>query len=100
MIYLRPNLGPALIFLEPANLAHIQSGEFIGSPDGSTVLGFTPDAVWLSERIIAAAGILNDGVVKALHAESLRRAPVFIRHEHPMRQIIMNGKVINTEEAT
>lgn len=55
MIYLSGD-GFKLIVLEPENLEEIKKGRPVVSPDKSVMIAWTPDPVWLADKIMDSEG--------------------------------------------
>lgn len=61
MIYLSPiGGGPAIVVLETKNLEELKQGRPAKTPDGRILIAWTPDPVWLADRIADSKG---DGVL-------------------------------------
>jgi hypothetical protein len=45
-----------IVVLETANLEEIKKGRPAHTPDGSVLIAWTPDPVWLSDRILESGG--------------------------------------------
>lgn len=57
MLYLKSTDGNLkIIVLESANLEEIKKGRPAKSPDGSVLVAWTPDPVWLAHRLMDASG--------------------------------------------
>jgi len=55
MIYLSGD-GLKIIILESANLDELRKGHPARTPDGSVVIAWTPDPVWLADRLMDMDG--------------------------------------------
>ncbi len=55
MIYLSGE-GLKLIILETANIEEIKKGHPAKTPDGSVLIAWTPDPVWLADKILETDG--------------------------------------------
>ena len=55
MIYLSGE-GLKIIVLESANLDEIRKGKPAKTPDGSVLIAWTPDPVWLADKILESDG--------------------------------------------
>lgn len=51
MLYLTGSDGFRLLILETANLERIKEGKPLVTPDKKTLVAWTPDPVWLADRI-------------------------------------------------
>ena len=81
MIYMR--IGEQgeqfLIVLEPGNLAEMQEGRPLATPDRQVMVCYTPDVEWLSVELRKLFEGTSFEPVKfdALLKESLKRKPIF-----------------------
>lgn len=87
MIYLKSSDGTArVIVLEALNLERIKAGKPAKTPDGEVVIAFTPDPVWLADKIMDTDG--DAAKIAALIDEAARRPqkeqnrPTHGRHVH------------------
>jgi hypothetical protein len=71
MLYMKTADGKlSVIVLESANLEELKKGRPARTPDGSVLIAWTPDPVWLADRILdtdgdgAAIGRLIDEAAK------------------------------------
>lgn len=55
MLYLNGD-GVKIIVLESANLDEIRKGRPAKTPDGSVLIAWTPDPVWLADKIMDSGG--------------------------------------------
>ena len=60
MIFMRLINGQSVIIIEPGNIDRLKSGLPLYSPDGGTMLAFSPDMLWTMDQIQAMVAI-NDG---------------------------------------
>ena len=57
MLYLKSTDGNLkIIVLESANLEEIKKGRPAKSPDGSVLIAWTPDPVWLADKLMDTNG--------------------------------------------
>lgn len=57
MLYMKSAEGDVrIIVLETKNLEEIKAGRPAKSPDGSVLIAWTPDPVWLADKIIDTNG--------------------------------------------
>ena len=57
MLYLSGDDGKLkIIILETANLEEIKKGRPAKTPDGSVLIAWTPDPVWLADKIMDSGG--------------------------------------------
>lgn len=57
MLYLRsPDGEVTVIVLETKNLEEIRKGRPAKTPDGKILIGWTPDPVWLADKILGTDG--------------------------------------------
>lgn len=57
MLYMRTSDGEtAIVVLETANLEEIKKGYPAKTPDGSILICWTPDPVWLADKIMECGG--------------------------------------------
>ena len=57
MIYLKSaDGGVRIVILEARNLDDIRAGRPARTPDGSVLIAYTPDPVWLADRIMDCDG--------------------------------------------
>jgi hypothetical protein len=55
MLYMSGD-GVKVIVLESANLDEIRKGRPAKTPDGSVLIAWTPDPVWLADKIMDSGG--------------------------------------------
>ena len=60
-----------IIVLESANLDEIRRGRPASTPDGSVLIAWTPDPVWLADRIMDSQG--NGQAIGRLIDEAAKR---------------------------
>jgi hypothetical protein len=87
MLYMTTADGSVrIIVLESGNLEAIKGGRPARTPDGSVLIAWTPDSVWLADRIMdtdgdgAAIGRLIDEAAKRPEKPGPR--PTHLLHEH------------------
>lgn len=57
MLYLSDKTGALkIIVLESANLDELRKGRPAKSPDGSVLIAWTPDPVWLADKVMDSGG--------------------------------------------
>lgn len=57
MIYMKSEEGDVrIVVLESANIDRIREGKPAKTPDGSVLIAWTPDPVWLADKIMDAKG--------------------------------------------
>lgn len=56
MIYMQSVGGTKILVLESANLDELRQGRPIVSEDKSVVIAWTPDMVWLADKIMDTSG--------------------------------------------
>lgn len=57
MLYMKSgDDGVTLIVLETANLEEIKNGRPAKTPDGKVLIAWTPDPVWLADKILDTGG--------------------------------------------
>lgn len=71
MLYMTGTGGMKIIVLETANLEELKKGRPAKTPDGSVLIVWTPDPVWLADRILDSGG--NAGKIAALINEAAKR---------------------------
>ncbi len=72
MLYLKSSDGLVrVIVLESANIDRIRQGKPAKTPDGSVIIAFTPDPVWLADRIMDTDG--DAAKIAALIDEAAKR---------------------------
>jgi hypothetical protein len=87
MLYLKSADGATkIIVLESANLDELRKGRPARTPDGSVLIAWTPDPVWLADKLMDATG--DAAAVGRLIDEAAGRAekpgprPPHKTHEH------------------
>lgn len=70
MLYLSGE-GLKIIVLESANLEELKKGRPAKSPDGTVLIAWTPDPVWLADKIMDSGG--DAEVIGRLIDEASRR---------------------------
>lgn len=61
MLYLQSADGAVkIVILEAANMDKIRSGQPAKTPDGSVLIAFTPDPVWLADKLMDTDGDAAD----------------------------------------
>jgi hypothetical protein len=76
MIYLKLTDGRHLLILEPANLARLQGGEPITSPTHEVMVAYTPDILWLQDKLVQCDFEITPKQLDKLLAQGLKREPV------------------------
>ena len=72
MLYMSANGGELkIIVLESANLEELKKGRPAKTPDGSVLIAWTPDPVWLADKIMDTKG--NAVEIAKLIDEASRR---------------------------
>jgi hypothetical protein len=86
MLYMTAADGKlAIVVLETANLEEIKKGRPAKSPDGRVLIAWTPDPVWLADKIMDTDG--DAAAIARLIDEAARRPqrdrrPGHETHEH------------------
>lgn len=70
MLYMSGN-GIKIVVLETANLDELKKGHPAHAPDGSVLIAWTPDPVWLSQQIIDSDG--SGGTIARLIDQAAKR---------------------------
>lgn len=72
-----------IIVLETGNLEELKKGRPAMTPDGSVVIAWTPDPVWLADKLMDSAG---DGETVARLIEEAMKRPQkpMTRPKHPV----------------
>lgn len=85
MLYLKSADGQlSIVVLETANLEEIKKGRPAKTPDGSVLIAWTPDPVWLADRIMDAMESGGDAVaIGKLIDEASKRPQKPARPYHP-----------------
>lgn len=71
MIYMTSDKGVKIIVLEAGNIEQMKAGKPAKSPDGSVLIAYTPDMVWLADRLMDSGG--DAAAIAALIDESCKR---------------------------
>lgn len=72
MLYLTGDGGALkIVILESGNIEQIKQGRPAKTPDGSVLIAWTPDPVWLADRIMDSGG--DPAVIAALIDEAAGR---------------------------
>lgn len=71
MIYLTSETGAKIVVLEPGNLEELRKGRPATTPDKSVLIAFTPDPVWLADKLLDCDG--SAAAVAALIEEAAKR---------------------------
>jgi len=83
MIYMQGD-GVKIIILETANLEEIKKGRPAHTPDKSVLIAWTPDPVWLADKIADSDG---DGpTIARLIDEASKRPQKPLRPHHGMHK--------------
>lgn len=56
MLYMTGTGGLKIVILETGNLEELKKGRPATSPDGSVLIAWTADPVWLADRILDSGG--------------------------------------------
>ena len=57
MLYLKTDDGSVrIVILETANIEEIKKGRPAKSPDGAVLIAWTPDPVWLADKLMESGG--------------------------------------------
>ena len=100
MLYLTGDV--ALIVLESANIEKIKSGMPAKTPDGKVIIAWTPDPVWLADKIMDSDGSAAE--IARLIDESTKRPqkpdrPKHETHTHDFqRDSLLRQAGLNPEE--
>jgi hypothetical protein len=72
VLYLKSAEGDVrIVVLETANIEQLKQGKPAKTPDGSVMIAWTPDPVWLADKIMDANG--DAGEIGRLIDEASRR---------------------------
>lgn len=83
MIYLNGEDGQLkIVILETANLEEIKKGRPAKTPDGTVLIAWTPDPVWLADKIMESGGDARK--IAALIDEASKRPQKPARPSHPL----------------
>lgn len=86
MLYLTTTDGRKVIVLESANLDELKKGRPAHTPDASVVIAWTPDPVWLADKIMEAVSEGNDDQIGRLIDEAAKRPQKGPRPHHAPHQ--------------
>jgi hypothetical protein len=73
-----------IIVLETANLEEIKKGRPAKTPDGSVLIAWTPDMVWLADKIMDTGG--DGAAIGRLIDEAAKRPQKPSRPHHKMHK--------------
>ncbi len=90
MIYLSGD-GVKVIVLESANLDEIRKGRPAKSPDGSVLIAWTPDPVWLADQILDTDGDAA-AIAKLIDEAAKRPEKPSPRPYHPSHRVNFTKK--------
>jgi hypothetical protein len=76
MIYMKLSNGRHLLVLEPANLARLQDGEPMVTPNKEIMIAYTPDIVWLTAKLMKVEFGFTPSELDDVLAEALKREPI------------------------
>jgi hypothetical protein len=93
MLYFNTSYGQHVVILEPESLETLKTGEFVKSPNKVVLIGYTPDAEWLGEKIMENMDNLTPELLDRLISESQQRPEKRGRAYHPTMHVIKDGKV-------
>ena len=90
MIYMQATEGRKIIVLETANIEEIMKNRPAITQDGSVVIGWTPDAVWLADKLMDSGG--DGATICRLIDEAVKRPqkgprPHHEPHEHRFSKV-------------
>lgn len=71
MIYMTTPSGQKIVILETGNIDEIRKGRPAVTPDKSVIIAWTPDPVWLADKIMECDG--DAAKIAALVDESTER---------------------------
>src|SRR5687767_2039845 len=87
MIYMKTSDGALrLVILEPGNIEEIKKGHPAKSPDGEVLIAYTPDMVWLADKLMDTDG--DTTAIARLIEEAAKRPekpadrPTHAPHKH------------------
>lgn len=90
MLYLKSNDGELrVIVLETANLEELKKGRPAQTADGEVLIAWTPDLVWLADKIMDSDGDAA-AIAKAID-EATKRPPRPARPYHKPHQHYFGG---------
>jgi len=98
VLYFGTKDGQHIVVLEPENMEALKSGLFAKTPNKSVLIAYTPDSAWLGEQIMMNADKLDPETLERLILESQRRPEKRGRAQHPMLEVIKDGKVQGRHE--
>lgn len=91
MIYLKSNDGAMkIIVLESANLEELLKGRPAKSPDGSVLIAWCPDPVWLADKLLDTDGDAQ-AIAKLIDEASKRPSKPGPRPKHGQHVHKFNG---------
>lgn len=91
MIYLKsPDGNLKIVVLESANLEALKQGKPAKSPDGTVLIAWTPDLVWLADKILDTNGDAQ-AIGKLIDEASKRPEKPGPRPHHEMHQYNFGG---------
>lgn len=90
MIYMTCNDGRKIIVLETENIEEIQKGRPARTPDGSVLIAWTPDMVWLANKIMESGG--DGATIGRLIDEAAKRQHKGPRKSHPPFEVKFPGE--------
>lgn len=91
MLYLTGDDGRLkIVVLETANLDELRKGHPAKTPDGSVLIAWTPDPVWLADRIMDTGGD-GEAIARLIDEASRRpekpsKRPYHKEHRHTFNQ--------------
>lgn len=81
MLYMHAKDGSIkIIVLESANLEELKKGRPIKTPDGTVCIAWTPDPVWLADKIMDTNG--DSSAIAQLIDEASKRPEKYNRPTH------------------
>lgn len=90
MIYLKGD-GVKIIVLETSNLEELKKGRPANTPDGSVLIAWTPDPVWLADKIAETDGDAEK-IGKLIDEASRRQQKPTTRPYHKMHEHKFGGE--------
>lgn len=91
MLYMKSaDGGLKIVVLEAGNLEQLKAGRSAKTPDGSVLIAYTPDPVWLADKLMECDG--DAAKIAALIDEASRRPqkptnrPKHGKHVHKYRR--------------
>lgn len=86
MIYMTTTDGNLrIVILESGNLEELKKGRPAKTPDGSVLIAWTPDPVWLADKIMDSDGD-GEAVAKLIDEASKRPQKPFQRPTHKIHE--------------